>query len=358
MDPDRAYYSFLEDSEVAHPFGQSRSQVDLHHRQDDFPYAHAEFPAFSTQQPTDGASNGGLRSASRAGTRHRVQANPVGEDDGRGRMYYTRDEDLRLVSAWLFHSTDPIEGNSRKGDTYWRQVTATYNSTTEDDRKRDPKHLKGHWHKTTRKISAFNGIYIQLRDNYESGRSEEMLMEQALEMYRSRVGQPFTLVYWWKAVCDSPKWNAHISLLGRGPRKIAAEFDVNAAPIEEHEEQPRPMGIKRAKKAKQAGISLEVKDLVKSLVDAKARQDEETSAMKEFQQKLSEEKTQTANILLLAAQEKTKAKLIEQQTKLLEKFTEMIAVDTSCMEPWAREAHIRACTHMSDQLWGKGPSMQ
>uniref|UniRef100_A0A0D3GZR0 No apical meristem-associated C-terminal domain-containing protein n=1 Tax=Oryza barthii TaxID=65489 RepID=A0A0D3GZR0_9ORYZ len=256
MDPDRAYYSFLEDSEVAHPFGQSRSQVDLHHRQDDFPYAHAEFPAFSTQQPTDGASNGGLRSASRAGTRHRVQANPVGEDDGRGRMYYTRDEDLRL------------------------------------------------------------------------------------------------------AVCDSPKWNAHISLLGRGPRKIAAEFDVNAAPIEEHEEQPRPMGIKRAKKAKQAGISLEVKDLVKSLVDAKARQDEETSAMKEFQQKLSEEKTQTANILLLAAQEKTKAKLIEQQTKLLEKFTEMIAVDTSCMEPWAREAHIRACTHMSDQLWGKGPSMQ
>uniref|UniRef100_A0A0E0MF49 Uncharacterized protein n=1 Tax=Oryza punctata TaxID=4537 RepID=A0A0E0MF49_ORYPU len=98
MDPNRssAYYSFFDDSEVAHPCGQSSSQVDLLHHQDDFPYAHAEFPAFSTQPPVDGTGYGGPRAASRSGAMHRVQANPVGEDDGRGRMYYTCDEDLRL----------------------------------------------------------------------------------------------------------------------------------------------------------------------------------------------------------------------------------------------------------------------
>uniref|UniRef100_A0A0E0E942 Uncharacterized protein n=1 Tax=Oryza meridionalis TaxID=40149 RepID=A0A0E0E942_9ORYZ len=96
MDPNRssAYYSFLDDSEVAHPFGQSSSQVDLLHRQDDFPYAHAEFPAFSTQPPPDGTGYGGPRVASRSGAMHHVQAHPVGEADGRGRMYYTHDEDL------------------------------------------------------------------------------------------------------------------------------------------------------------------------------------------------------------------------------------------------------------------------
>uniref|UniRef100_A0A0E0DT43 TF-B3 domain-containing protein n=1 Tax=Oryza meridionalis TaxID=40149 RepID=A0A0E0DT43_9ORYZ len=177
------------------------------------------------------------------------------------------------ISAWLYHSTDPIEGNARKGDTYWRQVAATYNSTTEDGRKRDPKQLKGHWHKNTPKVSAFNAIYILCRDNYESGRSEEMLMEQALEIYRARKGHPFTLQYWWKAVCDSPKWNAHVTLLGHAPTKIAAELDVNAPPVEEHEEQPRPMGIKKAKKLKKAGgfVSEQVKEFLKSMVDAKAR---------------------------------------------------------------------------------------
>lgn len=258
------------------------------------------------------------------------------------------------VSAWLENSTDVIEGNSRKGDTYWKQVAATYNSTTEEERKRDPKHLKGHWHKNTKKVSAFNGVYVQLRDNYQSGRSEEMLIEQALTMYESRVGQPFALMYWWKAVCDSPKWNAHVTLLGHGTTKIRAEFDVNAPPVEEQPAQVRPMGIKRAKKGRQTDYSEEVKELIKSLCKSHARQEDETAEMKEFQQKLSEEKLEAANILLKAAQEKTKARLIEQQTKLLERFTQMISVDTSRMETWAREAHIKACTLMSDQLWGQG----
>ncbi|XP_066160044.1 uncharacterized protein [Oryza sativa Japonica Group] len=360
MDPNRSsgYYDFLNDPDLAHPFGQASTQGDFSHPHNDFPYAHAQFPLFSTQPPPAAAGNGGPTAASRCGVRQRVQANPGSQDDGKARMYYTRDEDLRLVSAWLENSTDPIEGNARKGDTYWRQVADTYNATTEDDRKRDPKHLKGHWHKHTRKVSAFNGIYVQLRDNYQSGRSEEMLMDQAMELYQSREGHPFTLGYWWKAVRDSPKWNAHICLLGHGPRKIRAEFDVNAPPVEEQPAQVRPAGIKRAKKGRQSDYSAELAELIKHLCKAHASQQEETASMKDFQQKLSGEKVEAATLNLQAAKEKTKAKLIDQQTKMLDKFTQMISVDTSSMEPWAREAHIKACTLMSDQLWGKGATLE
>lgn len=199
---------------------------------------------------------------------------------------------------------------------------------------------------------------MQLRDNYQSGRSEEMLMDQAMELYQSREGHPFTLGYWWKAVRDSPKWNAHICLLGHGPRKIRAEFDVNAPPVEEQPAQVRPAGIKRAKKGRQSDYSAELAELIKHLCKAHASQQEETASMKDFQQKLSGEKVEAATLNLQAAKEKTKAKLIDQQTKMLDKFTQMISVDTSSMEPWAREAHIKACTLMSDQLWGKGATLE
>uniref|UniRef100_J3M533 Myb/SANT-like domain-containing protein n=1 Tax=Oryza brachyantha TaxID=4533 RepID=J3M533_ORYBR len=89
------------------------------------------------------------------------------------------------VSAWLNNSIDPIEGNARKGNTYWSKVAEAYNETTPNERKRDMNHLKGHWHKTTKKVSLFNGCYIQLHDAYASGHSNGQLMELALEFYRT-----------------------------------------------------------------------------------------------------------------------------------------------------------------------------
>uniref|UniRef100_A0A0E0LAD8 Uncharacterized protein n=1 Tax=Oryza punctata TaxID=4537 RepID=A0A0E0LAD8_ORYPU len=100
MDSNRSsgYYEFLKDPDLASPFGETSTQGEFGHHDDDFPYAHAQFPPYSTQPPTAAAAgNAGPASGSRSGVRQRVQANPLGQDDGRGRMYYTRDEDLRLL---------------------------------------------------------------------------------------------------------------------------------------------------------------------------------------------------------------------------------------------------------------------
>lgn len=34
------------------------------------------------------------------------------------RLTWASDEDLRLVSAWLYHSNDPINGNGKKNESY------------------------------------------------------------------------------------------------------------------------------------------------------------------------------------------------------------------------------------------------
>lgn len=46
------------------------------------------------------------------------------------RMIWTPDETMRLVSAWLKNSNDPIKGNWKRNDQYWGAVTTMFNSTT------------------------------------------------------------------------------------------------------------------------------------------------------------------------------------------------------------------------------------
>ncbi|KAF0922200.1 hypothetical protein E2562_028793 [Oryza meyeriana var. granulata] len=114
-------------------------------------------------------------------------------------MYYSVEEDIRLLSAWINNPTNPIEGVSRKGETYWTKVAESYNATTPPGRKRDANCLKGHWHKTSKKVAFFNGCNVQLKDTYVSGRSGNQLMQEALELYWSRAkGKQFAYVHWWK----------------------------------------------------------------------------------------------------------------------------------------------------------------
>ncbi|KAF8701144.1 hypothetical protein HU200_033806 [Digitaria exilis] len=243
-----------------------------------FPFPHPQFmvpPATPSNQRTSPLASDS-RSPSPANiSQHRVTVDVEVEEESRQRMYYTDEEDIRLVSAWLNNSTDPVEGNSKKAARYWEEVAAAYNETTPSDRKRDVKLLKSHWYKTTKKISSFNGCYNQMRDTYMSGRSDDQLMDQALELYRSRYKHHFTYVHWWRVVRDSPKWNAHIAAEGQ------------------------------------------------------AKENKESKMLE------------------------NKSKMMEHRSKMMDKFSEMLHVDTSKMEPWAKQAHLRAVTALSDELFGR-----
>ncbi|KAJ1266856.1 hypothetical protein BS78_07G011300 [Paspalum vaginatum] len=50
-----------------------------------------------------------------------------GNDDeeervGGRRLAWTEQDNIRLLSAWLNNSIDPIDGNCKKGEVYWKQV--------------------------------------------------------------------------------------------------------------------------------------------------------------------------------------------------------------------------------------------
>ncbi|KAF0904396.1 hypothetical protein E2562_034480 [Oryza meyeriana var. granulata] len=203
MDPTRAggFTHFLQDLDDMPMFSNSSIQPALFPA---FPFAHVPFPSFCTQPPP-APPTGAAATAIDAG-----------------------------ISAWLNNSIDPIQGNARKGETYWTKVAETFNATTPEGRKREMHHLKGHWHKTTKKP--------------------------------------------WSAL-----WGSNRAKKGKG----------NADEV-----------------------AVEVKEHLKALVDAQSTQKEEMEGMKEFQQKLSDQRVEAANLQLKAAQEK-EAKMLDHKNKLL-----------------------------------------
>lgn len=173
-------------------------------------------------------------------------------------------------------------------------------------------------------------------------------MDQALEMYRIRRGHQFTYVHWWKAVRYSPKWKTHISTEGAGTKR---------ATIDQNESTERPQGCKAAKRArgkdKIPARTSDVQEQIETFIQAQSAAKVDMNDMKEFQQRLSAEKVEASRLAYMAAKENKEAKTIENKTKLIDKFTELLNADTTRMEPWAKEAHIRAVTRLGDQLFSK-----
>nr|TKW16029.1 hypothetical protein SEVIR_5G273000v2 [Setaria viridis] len=64
----------------------------------------------------------------------------------RTHINYTEEENLQLLSSWIHHSTDPINGTDRKGEYYWKDVAQEFNSNAPTNaHQRSVKQLKSHW---------------------------------------------------------------------------------------------------------------------------------------------------------------------------------------------------------------------
>ncbi|CAL5080830.1 unnamed protein product [Urochloa decumbens] len=54
--------------------------------------------------------------------------NSDAEEKKGGRMNWTEEENLKLISSWLHHSKDSIKGNSQRGENFWKNIVAEFNS--------------------------------------------------------------------------------------------------------------------------------------------------------------------------------------------------------------------------------------
>nr|XP_034577301.1 glutathione S-transferase T3-like [Setaria viridis]TKV93537.1 hypothetical protein SEVIR_9G232200v2 [Setaria viridis] len=119
------------------------------------------------------------------------------------RLNWTKDEDIRLASAWLRNSKDPVDGIDRKEDQYWADGTKEYNQTTKNCRQRNRNQLKIRWDRVKKPVSEYHGCWIQTNRVYRSGFSDDQLMDLADKMYASTYNdKDFMLKHIWKVVRD------------------------------------------------------------------------------------------------------------------------------------------------------------
>nr|TKW29824.1 hypothetical protein SEVIR_3G420700v2 [Setaria viridis] len=103
--------------------------------------------------PTGASSHGSDSATPQSHRREVEQAKEVKDSNGsspdKGRrgviINYTEEENLRLASAWLKHFVDPVNGNDKTGEYYWRSVAEEFNSTKPiGGRTRSKGQLKSH----------------------------------------------------------------------------------------------------------------------------------------------------------------------------------------------------------------------
>nr|TKW09938.1 hypothetical protein SEVIR_6G134600v2 [Setaria viridis] len=146
-------------------------------------------------------------------------------DEGRRgvRINYTEEENLRLASAWLKHSVDPVNGNDKTGEYYWRSVAEEFNSNKHvGGRTRSKGQLKSHWGKVSAAVAKFNRVHGRM--DFCSGESNDMIMDKAHIMFkRENKQRPFIVEYVRTVLKDQPKWKR--SVMGREDKNKRTKVD-------------------------------------------------------------------------------------------------------------------------------------
>ncbi|XP_052137379.1 glutathione S-transferase T3-like [Oryza glaberrima] len=258
------------------------------------------------------------------------------------RIFWTQEEDVRMMSSWLLNSTDSTVGANRKNEQYWTDVEATYNETTPSHRRRNAKQIKDRFHKA-------HVFYIKDNEKLNLG--------------------PFVLMEVWNTVKTEAKWITYNNGLKAARKRTATKGlgkekegeDSSPLYVDELDEQPRPMGQKRAKKLQYAQ-SKEVDHIDLEELDkfSKLQNEQNANRLKvlEIQQKLSSEKIEQTKISHLAANEQMEAakvqreaRKLEVEARMYETYNRLLVVDTSLMSDEEKVDHGNTLKFLKKKLF-------
>ncbi|KAM0856756.1 hypothetical protein ACQ4PT_048909 [Festuca glaucescens] len=272
------------------------------------------------------------------------------------RLLWTKEEDLRLVSAWLNNSNDPIQSNYRKNEQYWKEVAAVYNSTTPKNRARLVKQVKDRFAKIKKKVAWFGASWKEANALYASGESDVDLKKRAMQTYESdhKDDGPFMFDHCWEVLKEQPKWDAYLERLKDlepEKRKFSVDDEVGKHFTLDDARDERPPGGKQAKKQrkrKRKGESciIDLEDELSKFVDAQNAANEGRKEMLETQRRVSSENLEAWKLACVAAKE-------QKESAMLETYRSLMMQDTTGMPEDVRSEHVLALKCFRERLFGK-----
>lgn len=261
------------------------------------------------------------------------------------RLPYTPEEHVRLAGSWLECSLDPIDGKGKKGEQFWDDIAALYNSTTPSNRMRDRNQLKMEWQRTKKRLAAFHGEWTAITGVYHSGHSTLDLENMALEKYESNYKHGFQHLTMWKKLKDDGKWLASYNNMKAKAGK-SPTTETNLASNLEGEKRPDAGRDKakaaRAGKVKSGGISKELGERLDKFIEVNNQSMEDRQKVIDSQVILSNQQLETAKI--------------NNNTKMLDVYSKMLLADTSKMDDGEKARRSKALSRMEVMLFPQGDS--
>jgi hypothetical protein len=215
-------------------------------------------------------------------------------------------------------SKDPVKGNDKKGDTFWKEVTDEFNNKGNGKHTREMNQLKIHRSRLKSSISDFNGYWTTVTQVNTSGYSDDMLEEGAQKMYVNKFGKRFSLVHWWKILKNEPKWCAQFEETEKNKTEIVDVLDEQSRPIGREAAKAERSG-KRTKENIMEGIVI-LGDNIEKII--KVQQDRKVE-----REKVTEAQIQISDTNLKAAKEQKEAKMFEVYNSLLNQDISQMSED-------------------------------
>ncbi|KAL6838350.1 hypothetical protein ACP4OV_031854 [Aristida adscensionis] len=273
------------------------------------------------------------------GTQTQIVNINIDDDDGVEasksvkKRYWTHDEEVRLASAWLNISKDPIHGNDKKSDSFWGQITEEFNKNSQPDRIRDTNQLKIHWSQLSRTINEFNDYWASVCKMNKIGYSDDQIMEEAQQMYKKKHSKPFQLVHWWKILRNEPKWCTHAA---QSEKEKSKSINID---LSDDEDVPRLMGREAAKNERKG------KRKAEQILDGIAKLGDNISKMIDLSQDHKKEREVVTESRLQIARDQKEAKWVEAYNLLLAK-------DTTNMSEEAKARLVKSLQMIEKKIFG------
>lgn len=247
---------------------------------------------------------------------------------------------MKLASAWLNTSKDPIHGNEKKSGSFWSQITKEFNQNKQREYHRDTNSLKIHWTRLSKMINEFNGYWISVCKMNKSGYSDDQLMDEAQKRYEKKNEKHFTLIHWWKILKDEPKWCTFVAQSEKDKSKKSSQA-IDGDDIAEQ----RPIGRESAKQERRG------KRKVDQVMDGIEILGENINKIVEVTQERKKEREQTTEAQLEISTMNLQTAKEHKEAKLLEAYTSLLARDTSQMSAEEKISHGKTLLKMEKMIF-------
>ncbi|KAL7599502.1 hypothetical protein Lser_V15G24302 [Lactuca serriola] len=233
-------------------------------------------------------------------------------------------EALVLAQSWIDISEDATVGKDQKHDRFWIRVLHNFHKGMNRGEYRSKHQVYSKWGKMNKEVMLFNDLWNNMKRQWKSGESDEVILKKALKVYQKENLKAFKFLEVWNFLKDNRKWlssktsDQHIDSGSKRNRTSESDHTTSDARVQfdlnEDEHVPisppsRPLGIDKSK-SKCKGKASDSDDLKEIGTDMKGIKDRMDKILKiAFERELRKQRESDMRILAMDTSNMTGAEL-------------------------------------------------